>query len=389
MGTNNLPAVISSAAQAQGLTLTDVNLIMPTETFGAVLGQFDKITIETVRVNTQDAREVYEPGGKGKGFALGKVPLQSIASALSIQWHPQYTGIVESSARRSRAKAVGIMRKPNGETITQTEEKTIDLDVEEEDLREKEEKNAQGGRVKEWVDNRPVKVPWKDEAERLEYIEREVKKSIKQKRRFKDELAMTGAKDRVIRAFLALKSTYTAVELSKPIAFPRVTTDTSKMLADPMMRAAAIGMIAPATAMLYGKQPETFPEVEAPVTDASPEVELEREDPPMRPAEGQRTTTAGLAAQAAASEDLDAAFAVDADVEPIPTSLSETDQLVQALTDYVETNMLPEAGMKLIQEALDRGERNIETLRDLVGRAKKAYEAVEAKRRALAAGKTA
>lgn len=265
MSDKNLPAVIEGAAKSQGLSLSNVNLIMPTETFGAVLGQFDKITIETVRINTADSREVYEPSGKGKGFALGKVPLQSIATALSIQWHPQFTGIVESTARRSRAKAVGLMRKPNGETITQTEEKTIDLDVEEDDLREKAEKDAEGGKIVRWEESAsgksfPVKEPWKNETERSEWIDRKVKDGLKQKRKFKDELAMTGAKDRVIRAFLSLKSTYTKDELSKPLAFPRVTTDTNKMLADPQLRQAAIDMIAPSASRVYGP-PEDMPRI--------------------------------------------------------------------------------------------------------------------------------
>lgn len=264
MNKENLPAVIEQSARAQGLSLQNVNLIMPTETFGAVLGEFDKITIETVKVNTQDPREVYEPSGKGKGFALGKPALQAIAQALSIQFHPQLTGIVESTARRSRAKAVGIMRKPNGEVITQTEEKTIDLDVEEDDLREKAEKDSDGGRIVGWEKSSsgksfPKKEPFKNDSEREQWIELQVKSGIKQKRKFKDELAMTGAKDRVIRAFLALKATYTEEELARPLAFPRVIMDTSKMLNDPRTRQAAIGLIGQATADLYGKVPAPIP----------------------------------------------------------------------------------------------------------------------------------
>lgn len=279
---SNLPAVISGAAASQGLVLSDVNLIMPTETFGAVLGQFDKVTLETVRVNSGDSREVYEPGGKGKGFALGKVALQAISSALSIQWHPQLTGIVESTARRSRAKAVGVMRKPNGETITQTEEKTIDLDVEEDELRDRAEKDAEGGKIIRWDDRRPVKEPWESDAERLAWIELKAKEGIKQKRKFKDELAMTGAKDRVIRSFLALKSTYTAEELAKPLAFPRITTDTGKMLDDPRMRKAAIGLIGQSVGSIYGKDvaAATATAIEGVVTSDEPG----SDEPPMRDA---------------------------------------------------------------------------------------------------------
>lgn len=273
---SNLPAVIAAAARSQSLTLANVTLIMPTETFGAVLGEFDKVTIETVRIDTADEREVYEPNGKGKGFALGKSSLQKVASALSIQWDPRYTGIVESDKTRSRAKAVGMMRKPNGEVVTITEEKTIDLDVERDNEKAKAEKNSQGGRVVRWEGNRPIKEPWPSEAERIRWTELEIENAIKQKRRFKDELANTGAKDRVIRAFLALKSTYTADELSRPLAFPRVTTDTSKLLSDPRTRATAISMIGYASASLFGPgKEELLPEgaSEEPMRNVGPNSE--------------------------------------------------------------------------------------------------------------------
>lgn len=345
---DNLPAVITASAKSQGLVLADVNLVMPTETFGAVLGQFDRITLETVSVNTSDPREVYEPGGKGKGYALGKVPLQAIASALSIQWHPQYTGIVESTARKSRAKAVGMMRKPNGEVVTQTEEKTIDLDVEEDALREKAEKDAEGGRIVRWEDRRPIKEPWKNDVERAEYVEREVKKSIMQKRKFKDELAMTGAKDRVIRSFLALKSTYTEAELSKPLAFPRVTTDTSKLLENPLTRAAAIGMIGQATSSLFGQKLE--PEAEKIGSDSvggEPLRKVEEEGPDE----------------------------ADPFADPAPPAIDpEVEKLQGALIEYIASGYLRENGIKLCQDALDRGETDIIILRDLVQKAKSAYD---------------
>lgn len=372
MANSNLPAVIETAARSQGLALANVNLIMPTETFGAVLGKFDKITIETVQVNANDSRETYEPNGEGKGFALGKVPLQSIASALSIQWHPQFTGIVESTKTKSRAKAVGVMRKPNGETITQTEEKTIDLEVEEDDLREKAEKNAEGGRIVDWEKtangkNRPVKVPWKSDEERQEFIEREIKKSIKQKRRFKDELAMTGAKDRVIRAFLALKSTYTAAELSKPLAFPRVTTDTSKMLEDPAMRKAAIGLITQASANLYGPQSSKSDGIDTSSAISLDEAakDAEDDDPPM------------VQAEKIAVDALDAGFDDD---QPTKTD-READarrDAITALEEYVASGLLTGKKLAQVNAAIKDDGTPLVTLQDYVAKCR-ALSSAEAK----------
>jgi hypothetical protein len=362
MGTN-LPAVIETAAKHQGLILQDVNLIMPTETFGAVLGQFDKITLETVRIDTSDAREVYEPGGKGKGFALGKIPLQAIASAISIQWDPRYTGIVESTTRKSRAKAVGILRKPNGETITQTEEKTIDLDVDEDDLRDKAESDASkgnpDGKVVEWGETKtgkkyPLKfTPWINTGEKEAWISRKVKEGIKQRRRFKDELAMTGAKDRVIRAFLALKSTYTAEELSKPLAFPRVTTDTSKMLDDPRVRSAAIGMIGQTTSALYGQDVSKQADIE--VGPEDPVKTVIPEYPPMRPADDQQTSPSDLADEA-----LDDSDGFD---EDLITSVSGRGMIEASLEEWVNSDKLNAKARCTIEKLLSNPDTPLETLR--------------------------
>jgi len=370
---SNLPAVITTAAKNQGLALAEVNLIMPTETFGAVLGEFDKVTIETVSINANDSRETYEPNGEGKGFAFTKTTLQKFASALTIQWDPRYTGIVESTATRSRAKAVGYMRKPNGETITQTEEKTIDLVVEEDDLRVKAEKDSEGGRVIRWEKtangkNRPIKEPWKSEQDRRDWVELRIKEGIKQKRKFKDELAVTGAKDRVIRAFLALKSTYSAEELSKPLAFPRVTTDTGKLLADPRTRSAAIGMIGKATSELFGAKPEELIESEKPV-----------ETGPAAAAEADPATEArsvGRGPGEAAEEPAD-----DWDDEPAAASATASPsidpkvaEMQTTLHDYINTGVISTKGVAEIQAALDRGETDPIILADLVKRAKAFYE---------------
>jgi hypothetical protein len=72
-------------------------------------------------------------------------------------------------------------------------------------------------------------------------------------RKFKDERAMTGAKERCIRALLALKASYSREELSKPFVFPRVTLDASKMLASPEMRSAAVERMTGATSSIFGR----------------------------------------------------------------------------------------------------------------------------------------
>ena len=194
----NLPAVIQKAVTAQKIDASQVNLMLPTQTFGDVIGMYDKVTIEVVSIdpNPQNG-DVYSPSYQK--FALGKRPLQAIANALGISWHPAGTTILVSGDRKSRAKATGAMRKPNGEWIIMSEEKTVDLDAIEEELRIKNEDDAAKGRPEGYGKNK-VHNPWKSNKDKLDWIEREVRKGILSYRKFKDERAMTGAKERVIRA---------------------------------------------------------------------------------------------------------------------------------------------------------------------------------------------
>ena len=82
MSTPLLPAVIKTAIQEQEIDVANVNLMLPSETFGQVLGEYDKITMEVVRVDPDPKQgDVYEIEGR---LALSRVSLQKIATALSI-----------------------------------------------------------------------------------------------------------------------------------------------------------------------------------------------------------------------------------------------------------------------------------------------------------------
>jgi hypothetical protein len=264
--TAKIPAVIQAALLDQKVPLDGCNLMLPTQTFGEVLGMFDKVTVEVVTINPDpEAGEVFPLDGKDESdkLALGKIPLEKIGNALGIVWDPKTTTIIESSERKSRAKATGAMRKPNGEYIVMSEEKTVDLGAIEEEQRFKVEKDAERGKIVEeygkivWETSKngkkfPKREPFKSEAEKLAWIDREVRKGVLAYRKFKDERAMTGAKERVIRAFLAIKGTYTRKELEKPFAFPRVTLDAAKMLASPETRAAAVERLTGSVVSIFG-----------------------------------------------------------------------------------------------------------------------------------------
>jgi len=300
-----LPAVVQKAVQTQGIDLENVNFLLPTQTFGQIIGNYDKVVIEVVRVDPdEDAFEIT----KDK-FSPGKRPLMAIANALGIVWDPKTTGVVESTDRKSRAKATGAMRKPNGEWVVISEEKTVDLDVIEEEQQTSYEEKADRGNFDEIVQwktskngkNYPVFADWKSDAEKQHGINKAVKKAVLQYRKFKDERAMTGAKERVIRAFVALKNTYSRKELSQPFAFPRVIPDTEKMLAHPEVRQAAIQKMTGAVTSIFGPGPSGSSQ-EIP-GEESPKYELiengkngtqedrgqEEKAPPWNPAEEEET----------------------------------------------------------------------------------------------------
>jgi len=359
MSNQNLPAVIQKAVSAQKIDADAVNLMLPTQTFGEVLGQYDKLTIEVVTVDPDPKQgDIYEPA-YGK-FALGQRPLNAISNAMGIVWDPQTTTILESTPMKSRAKATGAMRKANGEWIPLSDEKTIDLEVIEEELMFRGEQDTVKGEPY-WENRQRQYRPWKSEEERQNYIEVEVKKALLQKKKFKDELAMTGAKERVIRKLLAIKSTYTKAELSKPFAFPRVTLDASKMLASPTARQGAIHRMMGSADAIFG------PGNEREERDVTPAEETQdKPDATPEPTEGQPEEEQG-------SPPFD-----DVPWDETPEEIAQ-----RKLKGLLEDPLLTKAPQEAIEEMLAKQEPSLKEMEELIERVesylKKRKAKVEAK----------
>jgi hypothetical protein len=357
----NLPAVVKAAINEQRVNLDQVNLMLPTQTFGEVLGMYDKVTIEVVTIDTsKTAGEVFEIGGKK---SLGRVPLEKISSAVGIIWDPVHTTILESSSTKSRAKATGALRKPNGEFIVLSEEKTVDLEAIEEEQRLKTEDDAKRGKVVEvngqiqWEHTEggkafPKREPFRSEQEKADWINREVRKAMISYRKFKDERAMTGAKERCIRALLALKSSYTDAELAKPFAFPRVLPDVNKMLADPAVRQAAIERMSGAVTSIFGPgrgERDITPPRSAIGYDAGMEI----------PAEEVRE-------QPVDDDPFDEKGAGEVGIDP-----KEKARL--ALEEWLHVDALKPSAKKVIRELLDYKDATMEALQNMLDRCA-AYE---------------
>lgn len=273
MQEKNLPAVLQTAIKQQAIDLSKVNLMLPTESFGEILGEYDKVVLEVVMIKSDEKLgEVFKIGGKK---ALGKIPLQKIGNALGIIWDPNTTTILESTDRKSRAKATGAIKKPNGEYLVMSEEKTVDVDIYEEEQQIAKTEEAKKGKIVDGENNRPVRKPWGSEQEKQTWIDFEVRKSVLQYRKFKDERAMTGAKTRAIKALIAIKSAYTDAELSLPFVFPKVIIDANKLLANPEMRQAAIKQMTGNINSIFGEARNVTPNAQKIISISAPDDEEE------------------------------------------------------------------------------------------------------------------
>lgn len=368
MNGTNLPAVVQRAITENRVDLNKVNLMLPTQTFGEVLGMYDRVTIEVVIIDTaKDAGEVFNISGKK---SLGRIPLEKIASAVGIIWDPATTTVIESTSSKSRAKATGALRKPNGEYIILSEEKTVDLKAIEAEQRLKTEDDANRGKIVEvngqieWDHTKdgkafPKREPFKSEQDKADWIEHEIRKAMISYRKFKDERAMTGAKERCIRALLALKSSYTDDELKKPFAFPRVLPDVNKMLQDPAVRQAAIERMTGAAATIFGRPSNN--RIVRNVTPV-PAGEEETLEIPAEEVHEQESPAAGTPEPAKQPEIKEDRFA------EVPWDEKPEDIARRGLENLAKVEKLHSDAKKLVEEMLINKEASMKAMQDLIKR---------------------
>lgn len=160
--------------------------------------------------------------------------------------------------------------------------------------------------------------------------------------------ASTGARLRVIRQLTGMPTAFESGKIGDrtSFVFSRVVLNTDQILATPegrrMATAAALGILPG----LYGPQ-------SAPAAQAPEPLGEEAEDEP-------RNVTPG---RDPFGDD------IEPDADP------EIERLQASLHDYIAAGCLKELGRKSCQDALDRGETDPIILRDLVAKAKAAYEA--------------
>lgn len=211
------------------------NLLVPTAT-DVQLNPFYKFHVEEVPVDLgENSGDIFKVGSvktgkqdeKGRDiwedvFSLSKPLLNKMAMAAGIQFNPKETYGERIDRVTYRAQAQGAMRKADGTARTETDQKVICLEDEEEKYRIEfadkaakgitDEKQAQAAAEifsGQWVESKnkwgkkcQAFVVAKEDRDR--YIERSVMVNMALLKKTWAEKAMTGAKLRVIRALLGV-----------------------------------------------------------------------------------------------------------------------------------------------------------------------------------------
>ena len=234
------------------------NLLIPAAT-SVQINPFYKCTVMEVMADTsENSGDIFKVGnikigedGNGKTiyadvFSLAKPLLMKLATAASIQFHPEYTTVTKENINTYVGKAYGAVRLPDGTFKTHAETKRICLDDEEAKYHlEFMDKSVVG--ITDWKAAKAAEEMFKghwentnetrtyngreyptkkfviDDCDREKYIERSMLVNMTLLRKTASEKAQTGAILRVIRALLGIKGTYQLQELEKPFAVPTVT----------------------------------------------------------------------------------------------------------------------------------------------------------------------
>ena len=225
-------------SDSKALTIIDVyadrraqfNVLAPT-TVAAQINPFMALHVAEVQVDPNPGSgEVYEERNAGAGkFALHARTLDKIAQAAGIMWHPTLCRVEEVRRDYVRYKAVGLIRDASGQwRFLPPGTKEIWAQDEEEEFRRSITAQKLSGSA----------------------LEAYVAKQMAYANQHRLAKAETKAKNRVIRAALSIKSTYTAAELAKPFVVPVITFQPD--YSDPQVRQAMLLAGARAQADLWG-----------------------------------------------------------------------------------------------------------------------------------------
>jgi hypothetical protein len=200
-------------------------------------------------------------------------------------------------------------------------------------------------------------------------------KHLLELKKFATQRASTGAELAVIRELVGMPTAFKADQIGKPLVFSQIVENSHfkveiarEIMKTPDGRQAVVNALFGTAAALYGPQPQAALPPGAEKGNADPaesarQVGFEPDEAP--PAKQPQSGT---------DFDFDGGEP-DPFAETEPKVDSEVERLQGALAEYIAAGCLRENGKKACQDALDRGETDVIILRDLVSKAKAAYDA--------------
>jgi len=200
------------------------NVLVPTQTLRTYSDMHEPVLEQVFLSPNPDDGDVYvqEQGNQRKPtkYALTKQALMKLSLCAGIMWHPAETRRTDDRSDKNYVsyQAVGGVRKSDGTWVFWKGEYDLDFEVIEMELEEQYRNKAE----KYEADEDATWWQKKTEDEKEAYIQRCIRRDLLQKRKHKLKLAESGAMNRVIRAVLGMKSTYTKKELEQPFVVARV-----------------------------------------------------------------------------------------------------------------------------------------------------------------------
>jgi hypothetical protein len=189
------------------------NLLLPSQRIEG-LSEFHKPIIERVQLSSNpEEGDVYahDNGSDGpkKKWRPTKQALMKLSVCAGVIWSVTESKRIDNGADRNYIayRAVGGIRKADGQPVFFSADYDLDLEVVEEELRESYLQKNVRNKEKGW---------------KLNDVEACVKRDLLQKRKNKLKLCEAGAMNRVLRMLLGIKQAYTTEELSKPFVIMRV-----------------------------------------------------------------------------------------------------------------------------------------------------------------------
>lgn len=203
------------------------NILLPSQRLGALLSDFHHPVLDYVELSQEpDQGDVYvqEKGNQKKPtkYAVTKRGLQKLAMCAGVMW--DYANTHRTDDRRDpnyvSFQAVGGVKTATGE-IWFKADYDLDFEVILDELEE-----LYRGKAEYYEKDDTKEGQWWhkfSEDQKEGWIQKCIRRDLLQKRKHKLKLCETGAMNRVIRALLNMKATYSRDELKKPFVVARIT----------------------------------------------------------------------------------------------------------------------------------------------------------------------